>query len=80
SALPCTSNVDLLRYGEGIVHINAEIPRSFLRVSRGVAQSGHPELQRTGPLLGVKRTCPFALQMSAFDPKRKSQALYFCQP
>jgi hypothetical protein len=23
-----------------------------------------------GPLLGVKRTCHFALQMSAFDPKR----------
>ena len=22
------------------------------------------------PLLGVKRTCSFALQMSAFDPKR----------
>jgi hypothetical protein len=30
SALPCTSNVDLLRYGEGIVHINAEIPHSAL--------------------------------------------------
>ena len=25
---------------------------------------------RTCPLLGVKRTCRFALQMSAFDPKR----------
>ena len=25
SALPCSSNVDLLRYGEGIVHIDAEI-------------------------------------------------------
>jgi hypothetical protein len=24
----------------------------------------------TCPLLGVKRTCLFALQMSAFDPKR----------
>ena len=24
-------------------------------------------------LLGVKRTCRFALQMSAFDPKRTSQ-------
>ena len=30
SALPCTSNVDLLRYGEGIVHIDAEIPHSAL--------------------------------------------------
>ena len=25
-------------------------------------------LHRTCPLLGVKRTCHFALQMSAFDP------------
>ena len=33
SALPCTSNVDLLRYGEGIVHINAEIPHSALYLS-----------------------------------------------
>ena len=30
SALPRTSNVNLLRYGEGIVHINAEIPHSAL--------------------------------------------------
>jgi hypothetical protein len=30
SALPCTSDVDLLRYGKGIVHINAEIPHSAL--------------------------------------------------
>ena len=28
--LPRTSNVDLLSYGEGIVHINAEIPHSAL--------------------------------------------------
>ena len=33
SAPPCTSNVDLLRYGEGIVHINAEIPHSALYLS-----------------------------------------------
>ena len=34
------------------------------------------DLRRAGrkecPLLGVKRTCRFALQMSAFDPKRTS--------
>ena len=30
SALPCSSNVDLLSYGEGIVHINAEVPHSAL--------------------------------------------------
>jgi len=33
SALPCTSNVYLLRDGEGIVHINAEIPDSALYIS-----------------------------------------------
>ena len=38
-----------------------------------LAQSGHPELHRTCPLLGVKRTWRFALQMSAFDPKRTSR-------
>ena len=27
---------------------------------------------RTCPLLGEKRTCSFALQMSAYDPKRTS--------
>ena len=30
SALPCTSNVDLLRNREGIVHINAEMSDSAL--------------------------------------------------
>jgi hypothetical protein len=30
SALPVRSNVYLLRYGEGIVHIDAEIPDSAL--------------------------------------------------
>jgi hypothetical protein len=30
---PVPSNVDLLRYGEGIVHINAEIPHSALDLS-----------------------------------------------
>ena len=33
---PVRSNVDLLRYGEGIVHINAEIPHGalYLRVTK----------------------------------------------
>ena len=39
-----------------------------------LAQSGHAELHCTCPLLGVKRTCPFALHMSAYDPKRTSAA------
>ena len=39
-----------------------------------LAQSGHAELHRTCPLLGVKRTSRFALQMSAFDPKRTCAA------
>jgi hypothetical protein len=33
-----------------------------------MAQSGHGRVHRL--LLGVKRTCLFALHMSAFDPKR----------
>ena len=37
-----------------------------------LAQSGHPSLHRTCPLSGAKRTCLFALQMSAYDPKRTS--------
>ena len=32
-----------------------------------LAQSGHTELHCTCPLSGVKRTCHFALQMSAYD-------------
>src|SRR5262249_4149056 len=36
----------------------------------GLAQSGHSCLHCTCPLSGVKRTCRFALHMSAFDPKR----------
>ncbi len=35
-----------------------------------LAQSGHTELRCTCPLLGVKRTYLFALQMFAYDPKR----------
>jgi hypothetical protein len=35
-----------------------------------LAQSGHPLLQRTCPLLGVERTWSVAVQMSAGDPKR----------
>ena len=35
-----------------------------------LALSRHTELHRTCPLSGVKRTCLFALHMSAFDPKR----------
>src|SRR5262249_38418922 len=34
------------------------------------AQSRHSSLHCTCPLLGAKRTCRFALHMSAFDPKR----------
>ena len=37
-----------------------------------LAQSGHPYLQRTCPLSGVKQTWRFALHMSAYDPKRTS--------
>jgi hypothetical protein len=40
-----------------------------------LAQSGHPWLHCTCPLLGVKRTCLFAPQVSAFDPERKKRAV-----
>ena len=87
SALPRTSNVDLLRYGEGIVHINAEIPHSALYLSvtkqkldgaqiSGVALRSMRPVRRCGLLRsqsGVKRTCRFALHMSASDPKRTSR-------
>jgi hypothetical protein len=33
-------------------------------------------MRRTSPLSGVKRTCRFALQMSANNPKRTWQAIW----
>ena len=42
-----------------------------------MALSGHRSLHRTRPLSGVKRTCRFALHMSAFDPKRTSRLQWF---
>ena len=38
-----------------------------------LAQSGHRLVHCTCPLSGAKRTCRFALHMSAFDPKRTFQ-------
>ena len=35
-----------------------------------LALSGHALVHCKCPLSGVKRTCHFALQMSAYDPKR----------
>ena len=46
SALPGTSHVDLLRDGEGIVHINAEIPHSALYL--GVTKQKLDGAQITG--------------------------------
>ena len=43
-------------------------------------KSGHRSLHRTCPLLGVKRTCRLAPQMSANDPKRTSDVAYRCAP
>jgi hypothetical protein len=42
-----------------------------------LALSGHAELHCTCPLSGAKRTCRFALQMSAYDPKRTLDAFLF---
>ena len=50
--------------------LNSNIVPFISRECPLLAQSGHPSLHRTCPLLGVKRTCAFALQMSAYDPKR----------
>ena len=38
-----------------------------------MAQSRHGLVRRTCPLSGVKRTSPFALHMSAFDPRNFQQ-------
>jgi hypothetical protein len=40
-----------------------------------LALSRHQPLHRTCPLSGVKQTCPFALHLSAFDPKRTGELL-----
>src|SRR5262245_53400643 len=37
-----------------------------------LALSGHPHMSHLMSLSGVKRTCRFALHMSAYDPKRTS--------
>src|SRR5262245_45622409 len=42
-----------------------------------MAHSGHGLVHCTCLLLGVKRTSPGALQMSAFDPKRTSSPSSF---
>ena len=41
-----------------------------------MAQSGHSSNTTQCPLLGAKRTYLFALQMSAFDPKRTWAAAF----
>jgi hypothetical protein len=45
-----------------------------------LALSGHSNDTSECPLLGVKQTSRFALQMSAFDPKRTSSNLFNGQP
>ena len=41
-------------------------------LSSGIRISKKPSALRNVRFSGVKRTCPFALQMSAYDPKRTS--------
>ena len=43
-----------------------------------LAQSGHELLHCTCPLLGAKRTCLFAPQMSAYDPERRFVRVRWC--
>jgi hypothetical protein len=49
----------------------------MLSIERGcgamIAQEGADQCPLSRSLLGVKRTCPIAVQMSAFDPKRTSE-------
>jgi hypothetical protein len=53
SALPFILNVDLLRYGEGIVHINAEIPHSAFYL--GVTKQKLDGAQITGAAVDQRR-------------------------
>jgi hypothetical protein len=62
-------------YGRTATMDNIAQPRSNLAfavcpLSSLLAQSGHWLVRCKCPLLGAKRTWLFALQMSAFDPKR----------
>jgi hypothetical protein len=52
---PVPSNVDLLRYGEGIVHINAEIPHSALYL--GVTEQKLDGAQIPGAAVDQRRLC-----------------------
>jgi hypothetical protein len=67
-------------YGRTATMDNIAQPRSNLAfavcpLSSLLAQSGHWLVRCKCPLLGAKRTWLFALQMSAFDPKRTSLGL-----
>ena len=53
SAPPCTSNVYLLRYGEGIVHIDAEISDSALNL--GVTKQKLDGAQIAGAAVDQRR-------------------------
>ncbi|MGA7032187.1 MAG: hypothetical protein WB052_05060, partial [Pseudolabrys sp.] len=55
-ALGLTVPTPLLGRADEVIEWMAQCPL--------LALSGHTELQRTCPLSGVKRTCPFALHMS----------------
>jgi hypothetical protein len=55
------------------------VEESFLRcMSLLLARSGRPDQRRTGPVLGVNRTCLQGSRNGAFDPKRLSSAQLFC--
>ena len=51
-------------------YLSGQIGR--IRICPLLALSRHSRCDHECPLSGVKRTCHFALQMSAYDPKRTS--------
>ena len=64
----------------GSLAILAAIRRasSLVSMSPLLAQSGYRDTWNQCPLLGVKRTSIRESLMSAFDPKRTSQAFHRC--
>ena len=71
---PVPSNVDLLRYGEGIVHIDAEIPHSALY--RSVSKQKLEGAQIPGCRLEEHASCK---AMSAFTVAIRGKAdMPFC--
>ena len=85
---PVLSNVDLLRYGEGIVHINvtkqkldgAQIPGAPIDQCRREEHASCEAMSAFRVAIRGKADMTFALQMSAYDPKRTLTCGIFRSP